>query len=380
MKLLSLLRTIKKSLSRYEPLVEVLIHKEHIIHNIETYKTHAKNLQIAPVLKSNAYGHGLLNIAKILDTHPIPFFVVDSLFEAIILRNEKIHSPILVIGHTTTNNIIHNTLKHVAFTIATIEQLKELSHALTHPQSIHLKIDTGMHRQGIALNELEYSIELIQNNNYIHCDGICSHLADADNSDEHFTLLQIERWNSIVKLYKHHFPHLKYTHLSASAGISYREKINANVFRLGLGLYGINPSPLIALDLKPTLEMKTIITALRTIAEGECVGYGLTFRAHKEMKIATIPVGYFEGIDRRLSNKGCVKIKNQFCPIIGRVSMNMSSIDISAIPDIKIGESVTVISAHKEDLDSIEHIARLCNTIPYEILVHIPPHLRRRVI
>jgi alanine racemase len=319
-------------------------------------------------------------VAQIFDKENVPFFVVDSLYEAQLLRNEKIKTPLLIVGYTFTKNLLSCRFKDCSFTIGDLEQLAELEKVLKSPKTFHLKIDTGMHRQGIELNQIGQAIALIKRNCHLRLEGICSHLADADNASSIFTLRQIKIWNSLVALFQKDFPKLRFFHIAATAGIRFADQTSANMARLGLGLYGINPSPFVKLNLKPALAMRSIISGVKSLKPGEAVGYGLSFVAKEKMKLAVIPVGYFEGVDWRLSNRGYFKIGEEFCPIIGRVSMNISTIDVSNIREVKINAPVTVISNNPLDPNSIENIAKLCMTIPYEILVHIPQHLRRVIV
>jgi alanine racemase len=149
---------------------------------------------------------------------------------------------------------------------------------------------------------------------------------------------------------------------------------------LGIGLYGINPSPFSKLELKPALQMQSIISSIREVPADEFVGYNITYKAEKKLKVATVPVGYFEGVDRRLSNCGYFKVNGVDCPIVGRVSMNITSIDVSGVSQIKLGDKASIMSSEKGDKNSVESIAKLSNTIAYDILVHIPQHLRHIVI
>lgn len=366
------------------------ISKKHLLHNFEVYKNHIakeKNapIKLAPVIKSNAYGHGISLIAHLLEKEKkqdIAFFVVDSLFEAKLLQRSGIRSKILIIGFVLPKNICHTKAKNISFTITSLEQLEAIATTLTHPQHFHIKIDTGMHRQGIMPSEISRTIELITQNKNIILEGICSHLADGENEDETLTQAQIKQWNASVTIWKKHFASIKYTHLSATSGTHHAQKIDANVARLGIGLYGIDQSQHANrkhIDVEPVLEMNTIITSIRDILPGDYVGYSRGFQAKHSMKIATIPVGYFEGLDRRLSNTGSVMIQNTKCPIIGNIGMNISSIDITHLPHIQLGEPVIVISSNSLDHNSIENIATTCHTIPYEILVKIPQHLRRKI-
>jgi alanine racemase len=379
MKLLNILRKIKKSFSDYRPSVEVLIYRENLLHNLNGYNQKYPQLSFAPVLKSNAYGHGLIEVAQILDKKKNAFLVVDSLFEAKALRSEGIKSQILIIGYTSAENINGSQIFGTAFTITSLDQLQEINRKLKNVKKFHLKIDTGMHRQGILPDEIEKAIKIIQQNEHINLEGICSHLADADNENESFTQFQINQWKKTVQIFKQNFVTIKFFHLSATAGVKYIDQFFSNTVRLGLGLYGINPSPFLKMNLKPVLEMQSIVSSVKSVAIGECVGYNATFKADKAIRIAAIPVGYFEGVDRRLSNKGYFKINDMQCPIVGRVSMNITSLDITSASGVKLGDQVWVISINPQDKNSIENMAKLAETIPYEILIHIPQHLRRIV-
>lgn len=371
-----IVRSIRKRRYPYQPLIEIHIDRNRIIHNFFAYQT--KDRAVAPVLKSNAYGHGLVEIARIIDSLPIPFLCVDSFFEALILRNESVRAPILIIGYTPLENINTNTLPRVAFAIISIEELRRLAQSVTAPTTIHLKIDTGMHRHGIAPHDIHEALTLIKNNPLIHLEGIYSHLADADTPHSTVTEKQIEQWNQVVEQIQTAIPNIPYIHCAASAG-STQTTIQANTMRLGLGLYGIPARENSMQNIKPALEMRTRITSVKKIKKGDTVGYNATFTAPTDMTIATIPAGYYEGIDRRLSSKGFVTIEKIPCPIIGRVSMNITTIDVSHIKNPSIDDTVIVISNNPSDVNSITQIAHTAHTIPWEILVHIPPHIRRTI-
>ncbi len=373
-------QTLFKPRAKYQPLIEVRVFKDSLLHNLQTYKQAYPRLQFAPVLKSNAYGHGLEQVGKILDAQGCPFFMVDSFYEALTLRQHGVKNKILILGYNREEQILNNKLKNCSFGIIDFEQLKIITTKLNKPQTFHLKIDTGMHRQGITADNIMPAIKLIKQNPNFILEGLCSHLADADNGSPAFTDEQITAWNQAAEQFKHTFPKITYFHLGNTAGASHSAKTTANVNRLGIGLYGINPSPSVSLDLKPALEIVSVISSLKNLPVGERVGYGLTYRAGQPVRLATVPVGYNEGVDRRLSNKGSFKIGKVFCPLAGRVSMNMSSIDVSPVPEVKIGDEVLVISADENDQNSVENLAKLCGCIPYEILVHIPQHLRRVII
>lgn len=380
MPFLDALRKLKKHLFPFYPLIEVSVSKANLLHNLRAYAAVLPGVKIAPVLKSNAYGHGLVEVGKIVDGENIAFIVVDSLYEATALRKARIKSEILIIGYTTLPNMEKSAAGKTAFTITSFDQLKEISGKLKKDRKFHLKIDTGMHRQGISLTDAPEAINLIKNNRHIVLEGLCSHLADADSESTDFTERQIAEWNKTAAAFKSIFPGLRYLHLSNTAGTFYGGKIDANAARLGIGLYGYNPDPKLTISLKPALAMRTIVTSLRDLPAGDKVGYNITYQASGPVKLATVPAGYFEGVDRRLSGKGFFILSGVSCPIVGRVSMNISSCDVTNVPNVKLEDPVEIIGASPKSPNSVENIARLCGTIPYEILVHIPAHLRRRVV
>ncbi len=378
----ALFRKIRSWRFRYEPLITIFIRRDRILHNFLQFQAANAGVAIAPVLKSNAYGHGLVPIANILAGQPIPFLCVDSYVEALVLRNEGIHVPLLILGYAPLENIERNKLKNVSFSITSLEELRRLHLKCRKPIAIHLKIDTGMHRQGVLQEELGEALGIISQNKKIALEGAYSHLADADNPKSALTKKQIKRWNAATYKVREKIPNVRYFHLANTAGSRYTKEIDANVMRLGIGLYGIDTGAAHKnrnLNLLPALTMKTRITSVRKIAAGESVGYNATFTAKRGMTIATIPVGYAEGPDRRLSNKGMVSVAGVHCPFVGRVNMNITSIDVSKVPNPKIDDEVVVISAERTAPNSIENMAKLCETIPYELFIRLPAQIRRVV-
>jgi alanine racemase len=365
---------------KYQPLIEVRVFKDALLNNLRIFQKKYPNLQIAPVIKSNAYGHGMVEVAKILDSQPKAFFMVDSFYEALVLRRAGIKSKILMLGFNWIEQLTNPRLKNCSMGIIDFTTLQEVAAKLKRPVSYHLKIDTGMHRQGLWGEEVNQAIGLIKSNPNFILEGLCSHLADADGATQEFTNRQIKLWNETAAKFKQNFPTIKYFHLANTAGTFFTSEITANVARIGIGLYGLNNSQFEKLDLKPALEMASIVSSVKTISAGEKVGYNITYQAPKEAKIATVPAGFNEGVDRRLSNKGFYRIKGQNCPLRGKVSMNISSVEVTDVPGVKVGDEVIIISRNPNDENSVENIAKMCGTVHYEILVHIPQHLRRIIM
>ncbi len=378
-------RDFLRTFDSHSPLVEVGISRQNLLHNLHTYQRTYPHLTFAPVLKSNAYGHGLTLIAGILDRENIAFFMVDSYFEARTLRHAGIRSPIAVIGYVRPEEIVSSTLPNLEYGIVDFVQLRELAQLVQKrnrkPISIHLKLDTGMHRQGILPEDLDEAIRIIKSSRHLKLVGICSHFADAENADTINTESQLQQWQAMSQKLTSEFTSIKHRHLAATTGMAFSEQANTNVGRLGIGLYGfdVSANEPEALGLRPALELRSLITSVREIMPGEFVGYNATYRADKPARIATVPVGYFEGVKRALSDKGWYVVNGKACPIIGRVSMNMSSIDVSEVADAQPGTPVIIYGRDASAKNSVTHAAALAGTNPYEILVHIPQHLKRVV-
>lgn len=372
---------IRKVKSRILPvnltsLITIYINKGAILENLSAYRQTYPELEFAPVLKSNAYGHSLVPVARILDSQRLPFLIVDSYYEARLLRDNNIQTPILIIGYVEPQIILKSRLAKISFCITSLEQLQQIAGS-SRKLNLHLKIDTGMHRQGVLVSQLERVTKILKDNSNLNLKGISSHLADADNIESKSVSKQLKNWSKARDIMQQKFPNITYSHISATAGVLHTDDNIHNLARLGLGLYGISLADNTKINLKPALSMQTIISGVKKISKGDTVGYNNTFVAPRDMLIATIPAGYAEGVDRRLSNKGQVEVNGILCPIIGRVSMNITTIDVSAVPAVKLGDTVTIISDDNASPISISNIATTCQTIPYEILVHIPAHLRR---
>jgi len=220
-------------------------------------------------------------------------------------------------------------------------------------------------------------------NPHVELVGVCTHLADADGPQPEHTDTQVAVWNATVPKLLEAFPSITYRHIAATKGVAWAKAARTNVGRLGIGLYGFDTAHDGTAPLKPVLEMRTLITSIREVPAGDCVGYNVTYTPKEAVRIATVPVGYFEGIDRLLSNKGSMLVQGKRAPLAGRVSMNMSSLNVTDIPEAKRGDTVIAISRNPEDENSVANMAKLLTTepatTPYVILVHISPHLKRVV-
>lgn len=375
------MQTISKILGHnYEPLNTVEVILSNLKFNYEYLSSLDKNLKIAPVLKSNAYGHGISQIAKYVDKLNAPFLCVDSLYEAYELLKQNVKSPILIMGYI---NPISLRTKKLKFSFAVYN--KEEINALNKYQpgaKIHIFIDTGMHREGISIDDLPKFIREIKLETNLEIEGVMSHLATSDKPNHELTKEQIKVFWEAVDVLRNMGIKPKWTHLGNSMAVLNHEKYSGklgNLARTGVAFYGIDPEDRNK-DLKPALNLISQVAQIKKVLEGQAIGYDFTYIAPRNMKIAILPIGYNDGVDRRLSNKGVVSINNQFCEIIGRVSMNITTVDVTNLKKVRVGDKVVIYSSKSNDKNSFENQAKKCETIPYDLLVDLNPSTRRVVL
>jgi alanine racemase len=354
----------------YEALNHVYLSKAALLHNLQLFRDLNPGKEVCPVLKGNAYGHGMKEIADLLDDQGCSYFVVDSLFEAYELKKMKIRTKILVLGY----NFAHNLRKGLPFEFAASD-LTSLKALIKYKLPFHLEIDTGMKRMGLSEMEVKEALPFLQGHSDLF-KGLFTHFMTADSADlKHFELQQ-DCFRRVLDLLGDLRP--QWIHLGNSAGAQKTTVPEENMVRIGLGLYGINPySPdepnFHKLEaLQPVMKVESTLITVREVEAGEAVSYGATFVAECSMRIGIIPFGYFEGLDRGLSNKGFVNIAGKRCPIVGRVNMNHTFIDVSAV-ETKLGDKV-------ELYPDLRAAAVLAETIPYEILTRLSPSVRRTVV
>ncbi|PIT94167.1 alanine racemase [Candidatus Falkowbacteria bacterium CG10_big_fil_rev_8_21_14_0_10_43_11] len=359
----------------------VEINTRAIAHNIKEIRGILPHgYKVAAVIKSNAYGHGMIPMARFLEKEKLAdYLAVVNDEEALSLRAAKIKLPILVLSYWAEKNLPELIKNNIELAVYSIRQIKaiaacaETKHCLVSALKIHLKFDTGMRRLGFAPEEVERVIAIIQRVPQIKIQGIFSHFADAEN--EIFTKHQIEKFRKIVgKVNKR--VKIPITHVAASAGSLFMRDGNFNMARIGIAMYGLGSLVKSGkLNLKPALSWKTKVAQVKKIKPGEKIGYGLTYQFKKAAKVAVLPIGYADGYDRRLSNCGEVIIKGKRCPVRGRACMNlmMAEVDKSA----REGDEVILIGRQGRQAITADELAQKIGTINYEIIARINPEIKR---
>jgi len=348
----------------YDSLNLVEINQKNLLSNYDFFKKTNK-FEIWPVLKSNAYGHGIKQIVKILLERDFDYFVVDGYQEVLEIRKIT-KRPILMIGTNLPSNFSKIKWKNLSVMVQDKETIKCLG-KLNKKIKIHLKVNTGMNRQGIEMIDLIIFIREINKYPKLQLEGIMSHLAGVDD------IKQIKNFKKIIKIIEDNRIEIKFFHLASTGGVFKIKDKKIKIIRLGVGLYGIGKK------LKPVLKLRSKIIKVREIKKGDKVGYEGMFTAKKRINIGVIPVGYFEGLDRRLSNKGFIKYKNKYYPIVGNICMNMTVVNFGKTRPL-LYDDVEVISDLSRDKNSIEKMAEITKTISYDLLVGINSSIRRKVV
>lgn len=344
------------------------ISKENLKNNVDVIKQHiSDNTGIIVMVKANAYGCGIVEVSKYLETLGIKDFGVAHTREAVMLRESGINSNILVTSEFLEPDIEDIIKYNIIVSCSDLKLLKLLNEAAKSEgvfAKIHLKIDTGMGRLGFSKESIFEAANFIRDNyKNIIIDGIYSHLSSAD-SDENYTLKQLTDFDEIVSKLKNQGFKFNYIHILNSIGILKYSKYQYTHVRPGIILYGY-PESIDDFNLKPILTLKAPVLRVNEIKEDTKISYNGTYTAKKGEKIATISLGYADGFPRACSNKYEFFIDGQKCKVVGNVCMDMCMINITDVKaDIKVGDFITVIASK----DDIQNIARLSNTITYEII------------
>ncbi|MDQ7056025.1 MAG: alanine racemase [Persephonella sp.] len=328
---------------------------------------------IFAVVKADAYGHGAVNVSKILEEIPeVRYLCVATAEEGKELRKAGVSKKILVLGGILDDEV--KCFRDYSL-IPVVSDFYQLNLALKENlKTVHLKFDTGMHRLGFLSDEIEEVIKKVKG---LDIEGLMSHFPSAD-TDRELTEKQILTFRSIVNTFQRSGIYPKYIHLQNSAGLVYNCDY-CNAVRVGISIYGGKPSNNFPLPVKTVMSVKAKVITVKKLKKGDTVSYGGTFRAHRDMDIAVVAFGYADGLPRELSNKGFFLFKDRKLRILGNITMDMTVIDATGIK-IKPMDTVTVIGKDCKKEIYFEDIAKMCRTIPYEIMCRISKRVKRVVV
>jgi alanine racemase len=351
------------------------INLDHLQSNIRYVKSLLpKNTKLLLPVKADAYGHGSLAISFAAMEAGIDFLGVAHLFEGVALRKNNINARILVLGPCTETDIPFLQKYNLTPTIQDYETAKKLSDL-----KIHIKIDTGMHRFGVKYDNFDEIKKICELPN-LEVEGMYSHLATADMPSHPALEKQIARFDELVKKLESINKRPPICHIANSAAtLLFADKIHYDMVRPGVALYGYDPLGKFPSEfsIKPVLKLRSTVRSLREVKAGEGISYGHFFTAQKNMRVATVAIGYGDGYLRGEPSDGVIFINGKACPILGRVCMDACMVDATEIPDVKIGDMAECINGEISEQISVEAFAAKHKTIPYEITTRMARRLYR---
>jgi len=324
--------------------------------------------KVMACVKADAYGHGLVPVAKKLAGCGVDYLSVASIDEGISLRQAGIKLPILVLGMILEKDIPPLIKYNLSQTVCTEELANKLNDAGRKSNkviNIHIKIDTGMGRLGVLFKDALIMIKRINKLKFVRIEGVFTHLSLADVNRD-FSLLQIKLFNQLISKLRKIRIRIPYIHAANSLGVICYKESHFNMVRPGLILYGLSPDEGLQVNLKPVLSLKTRIVYLKKVPAGFGISYGYTYVTQKDTLIINLPIGYGDGYPRNLSNLAPVLIKGKRLKIAGRICMDQVMVDVGKLP-VKIGDEAVLIGAQGKENITAEELARLSATIPYEI-------------
>jgi len=378
-------------------LASLEINLRNLKDNIKSLKKLVKNdSQFMAVVKADAYGHGLIECARTAVQSGADWLGVVTIDEAIDCRNAGLAVPILVLGYVPLEKVELAAERNIAIPILDEAYAQKVSKMMfPFPLRAHLKVETGLHRMGMQKEESLKVYEILSKNSNILIEGIYSHFASVEEDNRQFTEDQVKEFKSIVKEFESKEIKFAVKHISASAAAMRFLDYQFNLVRFGIAIYGLWPSEETKkemlkidpkLELKPVMSFKTVVAQVKNMPKGSKVGYGCTYEAKYPMKIAILPIGYYDGIDRGFSNpcptesgkSGEVLIYGKRCSIVGRICMNMTIVNISNLDrEARRGDEVVVLGCQFSEEITADEIAKKLNTINYEVVARMPAHIKR---
>jgi alanine racemase len=375
----------------------VEVDADAIRHNLALFRRRTgSGVRLAAVVKSNAYGHGMTEVARIAVDAGVDWLCVNNLDEGLRLRAEGFDVPVHVMGYVPNDGLadaVAHDLRLVVYNRATLDALAVRARDAGRTVPVHVKVETGTHRQGVTAEDLPGFVEHLRDlAPALAVEGVTTHYANIEDTTDHgFAEQQIAAFASAAETVESILgARVPLRHTACSAAALLFDRTHGDLARLGISLYGLWSSRETQVsyrerraepvDLHPALTWKTRVAQVKWIPEGSDVGYGCTWRATRRTRIAVLPVGYHEGYDRRLSGVAHVLVGGRRAPVRGRVCMNMCMIDVTDVPGVEVEDEVVLLGRQGDERISADQIAAWCGTIHYEIVSRIHPALPRRVV
>ncbi|MBC8357633.1 MAG: alanine racemase [Candidatus Aminicenantes bacterium] len=373
----------------------VEIDSSALSHNIHQFrKLIGENRKLLVMVKANAYGHGMMEVSDIALRAGADWLGVDSLEEGLFLRKKGFNCPILTVGYIPFEGLkeaVTNDLRITVYNLEAVSQLATICRQLNKKALLHVKVETGTFRQGVSGEEVLSFIHKIQEFPELVLEGLSSHFANIEDTTDHsYAQFQLKNFNNIFHELKKNNIKIPIKHISCSASAILFPETYFDMVRAGIGIYGLWPSKETYLScllqkrkpllLKPVLSWKTRIAQIKKVPKASFIGYGCTYKTTRATVLAVLPVGYYDGYSRGLSNSSYVLIRGQRAPIRGRVAMDFIMADITDIPGINLEDEVILIGSDGEEAITADDLALLVETINYEIVSRINPLISRIIV
>ncbi len=379
---------------KYSPLSWIELDSAAFRKNIASLSALAGHRKMAAAVKANAYGHGLREILVLLKSENVEYIAVHSLQEAQKAREYGWDRQILIVGYISLADlgaVFDLNVEPTVYNIETIKKLGRLAEKANRTVKVHLKLETGTNRQGVEEFNLEKVIEWIGKYEHIKLKGISTHFANIEDTTDHsYAEYQLQNFNKLVKKIGKFGIQPEMCHTACSAALLLFEETKFEMVRPGISIYGLWPSRQTYLSyrlmggsnniLSPVLSWKTKIAQIKTVPANQFVGYGCTYRTTARTRLAILPVGYYDGYDRGLSNLGYVLIKGKRAPVRGRVCMNLTMVDITHIKGVRLEEQVVLLGRYAEEEVTADQIADWLGTVNYEIVSRINDEIPRIIV
>jgi alanine racemase len=357
----------------------------HLRHNLHFLQKIAGDARVWAVLKADGYGHGSKAVARTLERAGVHGVCVALLEEGIELREAGIRLPILVMGGhygRAWSELLAHRLTPVVHDAAQVEAIaEEVRYSRSEPVSVHLKVDTGMSRLGALPRDVAGVGAALQRFPEVRLEGLMTHFACADSGDAESVEHQLDLLDEAGRTLEHMGLRAAIKHAANSAALLAYPRARLDAVRPGISIFGVEPSRGAARELRPVMTVRSEVIALREIPPGQAVGYGATWTAQRTSRIATLPMGYADGLHRGLSNQGEILVRGRRAPIVGVVSMDMTMIDVTEISDVSLGDECVILGSQKgpegqATITALEVAERL-GTIPWEVLTSVSRRVPR---
>jgi len=364
-------------------------------HNLDTFRRLlAPGCRLMAVVKANAYGHGLLPIGQLAAEAGVDYLGVNCVEEVAALRAGGIGTPTVILGYVPLHqlgDVVELGAEPVLYNIESVDRLQAESARRGRRSPFHLKLETGVHRQGVMADALPAFIEAVRRSDHLLLQGVGMHFANIEDTTDHsFAQLQLAAYRRMVAGLEAAGLSPRLRHTACSAATILFASTHFDLVRVGISSYGLWPSKETYLSailqnqqppvLRPVLTWKTRVAQIKDVPANAYVGYGCSYRTTQPIRLAVLPVGYADGYDRGLSNQAHVLIGGRWAPLLGRVCMNMTMVDVTHIPDAAVESEAVLLGSQGDNRITADELAALCHTINYEIVSRIGAHIPRLVV